>query len=59
MMFGSIEIDATYTCGFQPSLCAATKPWIANFGVAKSISVSAPALFSCATCDETSVSVSS
>src|SRR5262245_44272941 len=59
MIVGSIETDAMYSCGFQPSLFAATTAWIMNFGVAKSISVSAPEAFSLATWAETSDAVNS
>ena len=58
MIPGSIETDAiTTVAGFQPSLCAATTPWIMNFGVAKRTSVSAPDALSFAIWDETSESV--
>src|SRR4051812_41678964 len=57
MIVGSIETDAMYTCGRQPSLWAVKIAWIMNFGVAKSISVSARDALSFAMLDETSAAV--
>ena len=57
MIVGSIETDAMYTCGFQASLWAAVIALRKNFGVAKSMSVSAPEALSRPTCDVTSAPV--
>src|SRR4026209_256348 len=59
MIVGSIEIDAMYTRGFQPRLCAALIALRKNFGVAKSISVPAFDALRVTPCEETSASVNS
>ena len=59
MMVGSIETDAMYRRGFHASLCAETTAWMKNFGVAKSIRVSARDAFSLAICEVTSEPVNS
>src|SRR5437867_8537382 len=59
MIVGSIDTEVTYTCGFQPRLCAARIAVRKNFGVAKSMSVSAAEALRSPTCEETSAPVNS
>ena len=60
MMFDADETMLLITSfGFQPSLLAITYAWIANLATANTAKVSAPELFSFATCDWTSTEVDS
>src|SRR6185312_12749414 len=59
IVFEALATAFTKTRGRQPSCRAEENDWIANFGVAKTISVSTFFDLSRATCDLTSLSVTS